>query len=372
MGVAHGRGGHASTTARGPTSPWPARPGAIAPTPCRRRTRSPARCPTTGPPLMNFDGISYAKGAAALRQLWAWIGDEAFFAGVRRYLDRHAWGNTSLGDLLVRAGAGVRTRPRRLVELVAADGRHLHDPGPGRAAGERRRPAAPRGRRTLRRPPPAPGRAARSRAARVGDARRAGRPGAAQRRRPDLRQGAPRRALAADRADLAAHPRRPGRPVAGLGVAVGHRPRRRAVAPRLRQGRARQRRGRDGPGPGRHPALPGPHRRRAVGRLCRARVPRARAGGLGRDRARQRPAARLPPHRPGDRARPPGPARRAPRGRGAALAAAAPAGRARAGRRRPSSRRRTPRSRRRRRSSIWPSRPPRFPTRPPRPPPGPS
>ena len=50
--------------------------------------------------LMNFDGISYAKGAAALRQLWAWIGEDAFFAGVRRYLDRHAWGNTSLADLL--------------------------------------------------------------------------------------------------------------------------------------------------------------------------------------------------------------------------------------------------------------------------------
>ena len=50
--------------------------------------------------LMNFDGISYAKGAAALRQLWAWIGEDVFFAGVRRYLDRHAWGNTSLADLL--------------------------------------------------------------------------------------------------------------------------------------------------------------------------------------------------------------------------------------------------------------------------------
>ena len=50
--------------------------------------------------LLNFDGISYAKGASALRQLSAYLGEDTFFAGVRRYLDRHAWGNTSLADLL--------------------------------------------------------------------------------------------------------------------------------------------------------------------------------------------------------------------------------------------------------------------------------
>ena len=50
--------------------------------------------------LLNFDGISYAKGASALRQLSAYLGEDVFFAGVRRYLDRHAWGNTSLADLL--------------------------------------------------------------------------------------------------------------------------------------------------------------------------------------------------------------------------------------------------------------------------------
>ncbi|MGI8899848.1 MAG: aminopeptidase N [Nocardioides sp.] len=50
--------------------------------------------------LLNFDGISYAKGASVLRQLSAWLGEDIFFAGVRRYLDRHAWGNTSLADLL--------------------------------------------------------------------------------------------------------------------------------------------------------------------------------------------------------------------------------------------------------------------------------
>jgi len=48
----------------------------------------------------NFDGISYAKGCAALRQLVAWLGDEAFFAGLRAHFDKHAWGNATLADLL--------------------------------------------------------------------------------------------------------------------------------------------------------------------------------------------------------------------------------------------------------------------------------
>jgi aminopeptidase N len=50
--------------------------------------------------LLNFDGISYAKGASSLRQLASLLGEDVFFAGVRRYLDRHAWGNTALADLL--------------------------------------------------------------------------------------------------------------------------------------------------------------------------------------------------------------------------------------------------------------------------------
>ena len=49
---------------------------------------------------VNFDGITYAKGAAALRQLVAWVGEEEFFAGLRTYFAEHAWGNTSLPDLL--------------------------------------------------------------------------------------------------------------------------------------------------------------------------------------------------------------------------------------------------------------------------------
>lgn len=54
---------------------------------------------------VNFDGITYAKGASVLRQLVAWVGEEEFLAGVRAYFDAHAWGNTQLSDLLTRLEA---------------------------------------------------------------------------------------------------------------------------------------------------------------------------------------------------------------------------------------------------------------------------
>src|SRR3989440_8991085 len=44
---------------------------------------------------VNFDGITYAKGASVLRQLVAWVGEEAFTAGLRNYFRRHAFGNTT-------------------------------------------------------------------------------------------------------------------------------------------------------------------------------------------------------------------------------------------------------------------------------------
>ncbi|MEU3886078.1 aminopeptidase N [Streptomyces sp. NPDC029041] len=49
---------------------------------------------------LNFDGITYAKGASVLKQLVAYVGEEAFLEGARRYFKRHAYGNTRLGDLL--------------------------------------------------------------------------------------------------------------------------------------------------------------------------------------------------------------------------------------------------------------------------------
>lgn len=49
---------------------------------------------------LNFDGITYAKGASVLKQLVAFVGREAFFAGSRLYFKRFAYGNTELADFL--------------------------------------------------------------------------------------------------------------------------------------------------------------------------------------------------------------------------------------------------------------------------------
>ncbi|MDN8579109.1 aminopeptidase N [Corynebacterium bovis] len=48
----------------------------------------------------NFDGITYAKGASVLKQLAAYVGLDAFFAGVRAHFAAHAWDNATFDDLL--------------------------------------------------------------------------------------------------------------------------------------------------------------------------------------------------------------------------------------------------------------------------------
>jgi aminopeptidase N len=59
----------------------------------------------------NFDGITYSKGASVLHQLVAHVGRPQFIAGLQKYFAKHAWGNTTLNDLLV--------------ELESASGRKL-------------------------------------------------------------------------------------------------------------------------------------------------------------------------------------------------------------------------------------------------------
>jgi aminopeptidase N len=51
--------------------------------------------------MINFDGITYAKGASVLKQLAAWVGREAFTSGVAEYFKKHAFKNAVLSDLLV-------------------------------------------------------------------------------------------------------------------------------------------------------------------------------------------------------------------------------------------------------------------------------
>jgi aminopeptidase N len=60
---------------------------------------------------VNFDGITYAKGASVIKQLVAYVGLDSFLAGLRAYFQRHAWGNATFDDLLT--------------ELETASGREL-------------------------------------------------------------------------------------------------------------------------------------------------------------------------------------------------------------------------------------------------------
>ncbi|MFC1419791.1 aminopeptidase N [Streptacidiphilus cavernicola] len=73
---------------------------------------APESVEDTAQALQNFDGISYSKGASALRQLVAWLGEEAFYKGVNAHFQKHAHGNATLADLLEA--------------LAAASGRDVH------------------------------------------------------------------------------------------------------------------------------------------------------------------------------------------------------------------------------------------------------
>lgn len=56
--------------------------------------------PDTDVATANFDGIIYGKGAAVIEQLHYLIGHDNFSAGLKKYFDRFAWGNTTIDDLL--------------------------------------------------------------------------------------------------------------------------------------------------------------------------------------------------------------------------------------------------------------------------------
>ncbi|MFE9933533.1 aminopeptidase N [Streptomyces sp. NPDC005533] len=61
---------------------------------------APDDVPDTASALLNFDGISYAKGASALRQLVAWLGEKDFLAGINTHFARHKFANASLDDFI--------------------------------------------------------------------------------------------------------------------------------------------------------------------------------------------------------------------------------------------------------------------------------
>jgi aminopeptidase N len=59
-----------------------------------------ADIPDTEAVRTNFDGITYAKGAAVLKQLVAWVSRDAFLTGLREYFRTHEYGNAELSDFL--------------------------------------------------------------------------------------------------------------------------------------------------------------------------------------------------------------------------------------------------------------------------------
>jgi len=76
----------------------------------KARAKAQDQLPTTHPIVadipdvdavhLNFDSITYEKGASVLKQLAAWVGEEPFFKGINLYFRQHAYGNTELPDFL--------------------------------------------------------------------------------------------------------------------------------------------------------------------------------------------------------------------------------------------------------------------------------
>ncbi|NJQ06458.1 aminopeptidase N [Streptomyces lonarensis] len=60
----------------------------------------PEAVPDTASAWLNFDGISYAKGASALRQLVVWLGEKDFLAGINEHFARHRFGNADLAEFI--------------------------------------------------------------------------------------------------------------------------------------------------------------------------------------------------------------------------------------------------------------------------------
>ena len=74
---------------------------------------------------VNFDGITYAKGASVLKQLVAYVGREPFRDGLRAYFAKHQWGNTTLDDLLdeleATSGRDLRTWSKAWLETAGVN-----------------------------------------------------------------------------------------------------------------------------------------------------------------------------------------------------------------------------------------------------------
>ena len=138
-----------STPTSGSTTPTRAASGGWSPTSGRAPTRSPATARSTrSAALQDFDGISYAKGCAILRQLNATVGDEVFFDGHHRPLRAAPLRQRHDARPVRELGARRGRRPVELHRQLAAHRR----PGPDRARPRRGRRPAYAARRPPRRP----------------------------------------------------------------------------------------------------------------------------------------------------------------------------------------------------------------------------
>ena len=74
---------------------------------------------------LNFDGITYAKGAAVLKQLVAWVGLDRFLDGMKVYFSRHEYGNAELSDFLEAleevSGRDLRAWSREWLETAGVN-----------------------------------------------------------------------------------------------------------------------------------------------------------------------------------------------------------------------------------------------------------
>ena len=300
-----------SSTSRGPASPT-RKSWATARTSCPAPTRWP-RTTTTCRRSVNFDGITYTKGASILKQLVARVGLENFLSGLGEYFREHAYDSGEFADLLGalegRRAASCRTGHEWLQTLGRQHAsRRVHPRRRGGYASFAVEQTAAPDYPTLRRhrigislydevddllirrshvEVDIHG-ASTEIADLVGQQRRTA---AAQRRRPDLRQGPPRRAVARHRRRRPVPARRLAGPGAVLGCGVGHDPRRGDERLRLRRPGAGQHRHRDR----RVQREPDPRLRRPGGQqLLRAGQPSSAQGdtGAGAAQAARERAAR--------------------------------------------------------------------------------
>jgi aminopeptidase N len=85
---------------------------------------------TVSEAIANFDGITYAKGAAVLRQLSAQVGEERFLAGLRAYIARYSYGNARLADFVEAVSEASASASASGEELAAWSKAWLETAGP--------------------------------------------------------------------------------------------------------------------------------------------------------------------------------------------------------------------------------------------------